>query len=222
MWKKIFFYFFITILVFISSAYADDIKTKINYTSSVTWTTYLVNYFSTWNVSLSWTYYYNKDNNSDVIGDYFWWYYYNTWHWFFKMDWDLSGLLNVKIQSTTNLCPTYWYKLSWLSKGNSWYVNFSYNSGTFVYYCLDDWKLHWKAYSKIYWLQNFEWIKFPLKDKSSVTLLTWASIPISDTIFLNDTSPFLLKDYLDKDKNWEKKSIKYWSESIFYIFKPKK
>ena len=216
--KNIFFVmisFFIVWTVFwaftsflISSQYSTDLWSN-NSVISFTWTV--------WN---EW-YYVNEENNSTVIWNYFKWYYYDSLFWFFKLDWSSNTEENVKVASSTSLCDGgYWYKLSWKAYSEiSWYIDFSYNSTTFVYYCLGDWLLHWTAYWKYIWFQNFDWIQVSLvADVES--LIEKVN---NDTIFINDTTNIETSTTITGEEIetiwWDLIQIDEKRESIFYIIK---
>lgn len=164
-------------------------------------------------------------DNSEIIWNYFEWYYYDRNFWYFKLNWSEDKTKNVKISWITNKCSwSYWYKLSWKAYSeNIWYIDFAYNNSTFVYYCMDTKTLHWYAYSDIIWKQNFEWIWFNI-------VINWGiSTNSNNDLFVNDSSMILFlnsDDLTQKQKKsinfWEKSSLEYWEERIFYIFKPKK
>lgn len=161
-------------------------------------------YFSTW--STIQTKYYNKDNNSDIVWNYLSGSYYSTIYWYFDF-------IDVRFVGSTSKCSSwYGYKLDGKAYSESvWYIDFWYNSNTFVYYCMNDKKLYWKAYMQAIWEQIFDWITFEILwdiNSSSYT-------PSKDTIFVNNTTIIFSNT---PEITWKK----YWQESIFYIWKPKK
>jgi hypothetical protein len=178
----------------------------------------------TWSVWNEW-YYVNDWDNSAIIWNYFTWYYYDSLFWFFKLDWSSNPNENVRISWSTSICSTwYWYKLEWKAYSEiSWYIDFNYNSSTFVYYCLDDGKLHGTAYWKYIWYQDFEWIQVEVVN--SVTDLT---NNVSWSLFINDTT-----NINNSIVWWWWEEIIWWwtvlwwnvnqlidtNESIFYIIK---
>ena len=180
------------------------------------------------------TYYVNDWNNSTIIWNYLKWYYYDSVFWYFRLDWSTDKTKNVRIVWTTSKCWSWvWYKLWGKAKGvysiwgtdywSAWYIDFDYNSSTFVYYCESDKKLHWKWYSRWIWYQDFEWIWFEiLVDWNSTTAFTWAT-----DIFLNDnTDVDMIKSFTWSNSNawidkllWERYNFDATKESIFYIIK---
>lgn len=174
-------------------------------------------YFSTW-----WTWketkYFNKNSNSDIVGDYLWWYYYNKNYWFFKLDWSDDKTKNVRIVWSTSKCLNwYWYRFDWYAQSWNWVVSnaglidFWYNKDTYVYYCVWDKRLYWKAYSPAIWEIIFDWI-----------LLEILPVSLNPTVN-NSKDAFFVNNYSNLFYvNFEEKWIKYWAESIFYIWKPKK
>ncbi len=174
----------------------------------------------TWTTNNEW-YYVNDDNNSSIIWNYFQWYYYDNLFWFFKLDWSTNPDDNVKIESSTSLCWTwYWYRFSWEAYSEiSGYIDFNYNSTTFVYYCLDDWELHWTAYWKYIWFQDFEWIAI-LIVPDVISLIEKVN---NDWLFQNDTSDIEKSTTITSEEIetvwWDLIQIDPKKESIFYIIK---
>lgn len=192
----------------ISSQYSTNLWSYGNVVS-FTW--------ATWN---EWYYVNNKDNSS-IIWNYFKWYYYDSVYWYFKLDWSTDSSENVKIVWSTTACSTgYGYKLWWKAYSEmSGYIDFNYNSNTFVYYCLDDWKLHWKAYWQYIWYQDFEWI-----DISLVVDVVSLVEKVSNTdIFQNDTTNVDNTNSLTPEELqslwWNIIQFDERKESIFYIIK---
>ena len=170
-------------------------------------------------------YYVNQWNNSSEIWNSFKWYYYDSVYWYFKLDWSNDNEENVRITDSTNKCTTgYWYKLDWKAKW--WYagfIDFWYDNTTFVYYCLDDNKMYWRAFGKYIWYQDFEWIELEILPDVK-TLVEYVA---EDTIFINDTSAVddITKPTWRTSNAWYNKlwwntfNIYDTKESIFYIIK---
>lgn len=172
----------------------------------------------TWTATKEW-YYINNEDNSAIIGNYFEWYYFDSLFWFFKLDWSANQYENVRITDSTDACTTwYWYKLWWKAfSEQAWYIDFDYNSSTFVYYCLDDGKLHGTAFSDYIWFQDFEWIWVSIVN--SITDLTQN---VSDSLFMNDTTTVnISSSSLDWIETlwWNITQTDVYKESIFYIVK---
>lgn len=176
-------------------------------------------------ISFSWWidawYYVNDEDNSAIIGNYFEWYYYDNLFWFFKLDWSSNPNDNVRIVWSTSLCSTgYWYKLWWKAYSEiSGYIDFNYNSTTFVYFCLDDWKLHWTSYWKYIWFQDFNWIQIWIV----VDIVDLIEKVNNDTIFKNDTTSIEKSTTITSEEIetiwWDLIQIDERKESIFYIIK---
>lgn len=184
-----------------------------------------LNIFSTWSEDKK-TKYINKDNNSDIIWDFLSGYYYNTLFGFFKLDWSTDKQKNVRIIGSTSKCwQWYWYKFSWYAKSDTaGLIDFDYNENTFVYYCLKDKKLYWKAYSHTIWYQIFDGISLEILPNFNSQIINTNS----DKIFINNTTTIFSNNIITTNTNknlnvsWETQSVKYWQEAIFYIWKPKK
>ncbi len=189
--------------------------------------------FSTWGVTKH-THYVNEGDNSTIIWNYLQWYYYDSVFWYFSLNWSTNKNENVRIIWTTSKCWTwFWYKLWWKAKwiystgwtdmDSAWYIDFDHNSSTFVYYCENDKKLHWKWYSRWIWYQDFEWIWFEiLADWTTTTTFTWAT-----DLFLNDnTNVDIIEVFTGSNSNasldkllWEEYNFDADKGSIFYIIK---
>ena len=181
--------------------------------------------WSSWNQG----YYVNEWDDSAIIGNYFEGYYYDSLYWFFRLDWSSNKSENVRIIWSTTACATwYWYKLGWKAYSeNAWYIDFNYNSSTFVYFCASDGKLHGTAYSEYIWFQDFEWIIVWVVSGSVPTNLT--EKVENDTVFVNDTSN------IDESTTSSPAWTEWWTvietfgwdfiqfdpkkESVFYIIK---
>lgn len=159
-------------------------------------------YFSTWSAQ---TKYYNKDANSDIIGNYLSGSYYSTTYGYFDF-------IDVRFVGSTNTCSTgYGYKLSGKAKSlTAWYIDFWYNKNTFVYYCMNDNKLYGKAYIPAVWEQIFDGINFEIRSNR-----TLPNIPSENSFFVNNNTLIFYNTP-------EQEQMKYGQESIFYIWKPKK
>ncbi len=203
----------------------------VQQSATSTWSNNSTVSVSTW-WEPKWTYYVNNWNNSTIIWNYLKWYYYDNVFWYFRLDWSPDKKKNVRIVWTTPKCGTWvWYKLWWKAKWvfgwpeypSAWYINFNHNSSTFVYYCENDKKLHWKWYSRWIWYQDFEWIWFEIvSDWTSSTVFTGAT-----DIFLNDDTDIdIIEVFTGSNSNvwldkilWEKYNFDATNESIFYIIK---
>lgn len=131
------------------------------------------------------TYYVEKGGNSTIIGNYLKGYYYDSMMWFFQLDWSSNTSKNVSIIDSTSMCSSsYGYKLGWYAR-NPYYgfIDFDYDTNTFVYYCEWDKKLHWYGYNKYVWFQSFEGIGFELYPWTGALLGTTSS-----DLFVNDTT----------------------------------
>ncbi|MDD2870498.1 MAG: hypothetical protein PHS49_00780 [Candidatus Gracilibacteria bacterium] len=131
-------------------------------------------------------YYVNNKDNSSIIGNYFKGYYYDDVYGYFKLDWSTDSIENVKIVGSTTACSTgYGYKLGGKAYSEmSGYIDFNYNSNTFVYYCLDDGKLHGKAYGKYIGYQDFEGIDINIV----VDVVSLVEKVSNTSLFQNDTT----------------------------------
>ncbi len=197
---------FLVFFIFSQIVFALDNENILSTSSNMLGNTY----FSTWWID---TKYYNKDTNSDVVWDYLWWYYYNKNYWFFQLDWSADKLQNVRIIWSTSKCSSwYWYRFDWYAQSKiGWLIDFGYNKDTYVYYCLSDKRLYWKAYFPAVWEISFDWILLEI-------------LPISTTPTVNNSKDsFFVNNYSNLFYvNFEEKWVKYWAESVFYIWKPKK
>lgn len=183
-------------------------------------------------------YYVNRDNDSTIIGNYLRWYYYDTTYWFFKLDWSNNPNRNVRFVASVNLCGEwYGYKLSWYAKwvqtehnnwwSYIWFINFEYNTDIFVYYCESDKKLHWYAYSRDLWFQNFEWIWFEIRSELLLTedLPSIINNNNKNSLYVNDFSSINIEEDLNvpylswQYVQWDLFDLQKWKESIFYIIK---
>lgn len=179
-------------------------------------------YFSTWWI---YTKYYNKDTNSDIVWDYLWGHYYNKNYWFFQLDWSADKLQNVRIIWSTSKCSSwYWYRFDWYAKSETWwFIDFWYDKDTYVYYCVWDKRLYWKAYFPAVWEISFDGILLEILPPSATPTVNNSK----DAFFVNNTTIiFWNTDWnnynTDINLSWEKKWAKYWAESVFYIWKQKK
>ncbi len=227
--KKIFFTIFCLFvfsygIVFALDKVAENIANQS--ASDVGSNNSLVSFLTGWNNDPQ---YINAGNNSTVIGNYFSWYYYDSVYGFFRLDWDLSGDVknNVHVSWSTSKCDSwYGYKIwGYAYSENFWFIDFDYNSSTYVYYCIDDKKMHGYAYSDLIWFQNFEWIWFeiitrPIDTLAETTTNTWF---VNDTTNVVDTDnnpnqPWII-DYQPTKIGTDTFEFKDTSESIFYIIK---
>ena len=167
----------------------------------------------------SW-FYVNSWDNSSIIWNYFKWYYYDSLYWYFKLDRSNNTYDNVRVIGSTTLCSSgYWYKLWWKAYSEvSGYINFNHSLSRFVYYCLDDEKLHWYAYWKYIWYQNFEWIWL-----SFVNDIADLFQNNNSNKFDNDTSIInVSREFIEEELDllwWEINQVDPSRESIFYIIK---
>ncbi len=230
---------FITFLIFnFNFLYAADTDVScINpqYATSSWSNSSQVSFMSTWTlISSTWTlmedfywWYVNRDNDSSIIWNYLRGYYYDNVFWFFKLDWDNNQNNNVHFVASTTKCSTwYGYKLAWFARWVQtsqswewwyiWFINFAYNNNIFVYYCKDDNKLHWHAYSKDLWFQSFEWISFEI-----ITSELKISVPKNtNSFFVNDYSNIFNESTETFDSiQGDVYNMKQGKESIFYIIK---
>lgn len=172
-------------------------------------------FFSTWSIQ---TKYYNKDSNSDIIGNYLSGSYYSTTYGYFDF-------IDVSFVWSTSACLTgYGYRLSGKAKSETGgFIDFWYNKNTFVYYCMNDNKLYGKAYMPSLWEQIFDGITF-----SILPNLSTPSLPTENTFFVNNVTTIFSNHVLtpgDRESNrvWSDiQPLTYGSEVIFYIWKPKK
>lgn len=197
--------------------------------STSSWSNWSIISFPQETVSISWNLYYsgyyvNKDNDSTIIWNYLKWYYYDDIYWFFKLDWDDTWNDNVKIIASTTKCQDwYWYKFSWFAAWidtwnwrDIWFIDFDYSNDIYVYYCENDKKLHWYAYSDDLWFQNFEWISLEVLNNQGVLILE----KTDDTFFTNNFTDILSTSINNSDSlQWDIYDKENWKESIFYIIK---
>jgi len=173
----------------------------------------------TWEAGKEW-YYVNNDDNSAIITNYFSWYYYDSVYWYFKLDWSSDNTENVRIIWSTSMCNSwYWYKLWWKAYSElSGYIDFNYNLSTFVYYCLDDGKLHWQSYWRYIGYQDFEWIEIWV-----VTNIVDLIEKVSSALFTNDTTDIEKSTTVNNEDIetlwWDLIQIDDKKESLFYIIK---
>jgi len=217
--KNLFFVNTLVILFFLWSAYAANkvaeniaVQTSSGTGSSNSQITFL-----------SWAYI-NTWNNSTVIGNYFQGYYYDSVYGFFHLNWDDAELKNnVHISGSTDKCSSwYGYKLGgYAYSENFGFIDFDYDSASYVYYCLADKQLHGYAYSEIVGFQNFEAIWFEIITSSDITVNPNAT---SNDGFTNDSTT--VSD--SPTSNYQPQPNKIWTdtfefrdtdESIFYIIK---
>lgn len=164
--------------------------------------------------------YWNAWDNSTIIGNFFKWYYYDTVFGYFQLDWSGDTDENVKIIWSTTACSTgYWYKIGWYAYSPYFgFIDFDYNSNIFVYYCVDDQKMHGYAYNENIWFQNFEGINLAI-----IPNVTTLSVNTSTWVFVNDTTSIDKPDFWDGNINtfigWDVINLDDDKESIFYIIK---
>ena len=183
--------------VFFWYVYAVDTTYNTFDTQSATWLWSNNSVISTENYprpSGSGAYYINKWNNSSIIGNYFEWYYYDSVFGYFKVDQSPNQSENVRIVGSTWICPSdYGYRLGGYSYSEDFgYIDFDYDSNTFVYYCVDDWELHWYAYSSLLWYQNFEGITFDINVEATIVEAeepTWTGAFVNDETDITEESP---------------------------------
>lgn len=178
-------------------------------------------WFSTGGTYTGTTSYWNKNNDSDTIGNYLWGYYYDTQFGFFRLDWSLTDATqNVRIDSSTDRCGTgYGYKFSgYAYSDTAGFIKFDYDADNFVYYCEVDKKLHGYAYSEHIGFQSFEGISF-----EAVALADNAQSPLSsgnDPFFVNNNTLILIGiQSHPTDIQGESVTNKEGKEAIFYIVK---
>ena len=177
------------------------------------------------------TYYVNKNNDYNAIWDYLKGYYYDSVYWYFRLDWSDDLNNNVHFSSkfswdSTKCSSGTWYTLSWFAYSKYyWYINFDY--WTWVYYCVNDNKLHWFAYSDHLWYQSFEGIKFNIIDHKEIK-----TPDINDKYDIN--SDTTTKKYDSKNRkikensldptnnNWNNKNIGWWDKYIIDTIKQEK
>ncbi len=156
---------------------------------------------------------------SATIGNYLQGYYYDSVYGFFKLDWDSTTLVNnVHIVDSTDKCPTgYGYKFGGYAEGvDAGYLNFNYDSSTFVYFCESDQKLHGYAYNSNLWLQNFEGISMSVVS-SSTNIPNVFNVP--DPFFSNNSSILLLQNHETPSLQGDISSSDWGKSVIFYIVK---
>ncbi len=149
-------------------------------------------WFSTGSTSSGTTSYINKNNDSDVIGNYLRGYYYDTQFGYFKLDWnETNANENVHVASSTDKCGTgYGYKFSGFAQSTTaGFINFNHDVSNFVYYCESDKKLHGWAYSEHLGFQSFEGIGFEVValSQNNPSLSTG-----NDPFFVNNNSVILM------------------------------
>ncbi|MFK7779888.1 MAG: hypothetical protein QM490_01965 [Candidatus Gracilibacteria bacterium] len=165
-------------------------------------------------------YYVNDESNSSIIQDYFEGYYFDSLFGYFKLDWSINELENVRFIDSTSKCTTgYGYKLGGKAfSEQAGYINFNYNATTFVYYCLDDSKLHGTAYGEYIGYQDFEGIELAVVN--NVTDLTET---VNDNLFINDTTNIRESVLFSTDGieslGGDVNQLDVNKESIFYIIK---
>ena len=215
-------------VVFITRVYAAD---TIAYTFSTQSSTGLWSSNSVISVDSNLSYV-NKWGNSSIIGNYFTGYYYDSMLWYFQTNVSPDASENVRVIGSTGKCATgYWYKLWWYAYSETLgYVDFDYDSNTYVYYCEETGSLFWYAYSGNLWYQNFEWISFEIETQSTQSI----NEPTGSDEFRNDTTT-IVDDSSNNTSNWESQlensNFNYDSiqndflefnesyESLFYIIK---
>ena len=172
-------------------------------------------FFSTWSIQ---TKYYNKNSNSDIIGNYLSGSYYSTTYGYFDF-------IDVSFVWSTSACINgYGYRLSGKAKSETGgFIDFWYNKNTFVYYCMNDSKLYGKAYMPSLWEQIFDGITF-----SILPNLSTPNLPTENTFFVNNVTTIFSNHVLTPG---DRESTRVWAdiqplthgqEVIFYIWKPKK
>ena len=126
----------------VDTEFSPQVATSSGSSNSQVW-------FSTGGALTGTTSYINKDNDSDIIGNYFKGYYYDTVLGFFELDWSLDASQNVRIVSSTDKCSSgYGYKVAGYAYSTvAGFIQFDYSSDIYVYYCEVDKKLHGHAYS---------------------------------------------------------------------------
>lgn len=149
--------------------------------------------FSTGAASTGTTSYWNKNNDSDTIGNYLRGYYYDTQFGFFRLDWSADATQNVHIISSTDKCGTgYGYKFGGYAQSDTaGFIKFDSDANNFVYYCESDKKLHGWAYSEHLGFQSFEGITFSILSLSQNTP-TLSSGTGGDPFFVNNNSLILM------------------------------
>lgn len=168
--------------------------------------------------------YWNKGNNSTVIGNYFRGYYYDTMLWFFRLDWSADTSENVRIIGSTGICPSgYGYKLwGYAYSESAGFIDFDYNSNIFVYYCEIDKELHGFGYSEMVGFQNFEGIGFEIiPNIGTVAETTGTGVFVNDTTTINDivTFTWATSNYDYNTIGGDTINLDVTEESIFYIIK---
>lgn len=169
--------------------------------------------------------YWNKWNNSTVIGNYFRGYYYDSVLGFFRLDEpSIDPSEWVRITASTWACPTgYWYKLwGYAYSDTVGFMDFDYNSNIFVYYCESDKELHGYGYSEIAGLQNFEGIGFEIIPNIwTIAEITSTGVFVNDVTNISDIVTFTgaTSNYDYDTIGGDTFSIDATQESIFYIIK---
>ena len=151
-------------------------------------------WFSTGTASTGTTSYWNKNNDSDTIGNYLAGYYYDTQFGFFRLDWNaLDMTQNVRIISSTDKCSTgYGYKIGGYAQSDfAGFMQFDYDANNFVYYCQSDKKLHGWAYNESLGFQSFEGIGFEIIALAQ-NPQTFSPSSGSDPFFVNNNSIILM------------------------------
>ena len=235
--------------IYANSGIVQSLNDIVNNISSKWWSNWSVVSFPTSSSIWSfWGYYVNNNPNFDTIQwNYLSWYYYDSTYGFFKLNWDTNTANNVQVvNSSASADKCNWttsYKFSWYAKwadlnGNStadaWYIDFDYAehhsnpaySDIYVYYCSDDKKLHWYAYSSDLWFQNFEWLSVDIFTQWNVSTLL---IKKDDPFFVNNFTDILNDTYWSSSWNsvwnwnsniqWDIITKETWKEMIFYITK---
>lgn len=212
----------------------DYIKTQI---ATWSWSNSNTTTISRWAKT---TYYINKDNNNNYLGDYLRWFYYDNIYWYFRLDWssDLTESVHfenwpIVINYPWNSICNNWYKLWWKAYSKYvWFINFNFDASTFVYYCKDDNSLHWHTNSISLWRQSFEWIQFRTIKTNEIQKIE------DNSTFKNNSNLIKDKDTYDTSNNnfdnnesiwwWDKFEIERteiiewrwkYNESIFWIIK---
>ncbi|HBB27556.1 TPA: hypothetical protein DCZ36_03625 [Candidatus Gracilibacteria bacterium] len=177
-------------------------------------------WFSTGGASSGTTSYWNKDNDSDTIGNSLRGYYYDTQFGFFTLDWNTTDTTqNVHIVSSTDKCGTgYGYKFGGYARSDTaGYIKFDSDVNNFVYYCESDKKLHGWAYSEHLGFQSFEGMSFEVVTLSQNNPSLTSG---NDPFFVNNTSLILI-NLPNNPTDIQGKGLakKQGQEVIFYIIK---
>jgi len=151
-------------------------------------------WFSTGGASTGTTSYWNKNNDSDPIGNYFRGYYYDTQLGYFRLDWNsLDSAQNVRVIGSTDKCSVgYGYKFGGYAQSDfAGFIKFDYDSNNFVYYCQSDRKLHGWAYNEDTGFQSFEGVSFEIIALAQ-NPQTFSSSAGNDPFFVNNNSAILM------------------------------